>query len=236
MTTDRYRAGAYFSDSSRHSEDAAFKAEAFVKLLGRVGQRTQLRLDTMADVGCGSGHVAAALRRLMPGIGYSPRIQAWDVSPHVRDLRVEGVEFVHGDFCAAGATVDLVTLFDVFEHVPGPLEFLRQIASRCRWLGIHIPLDDCWNCAFRNLFRDNLRDPGHLIALDTPAALNLLSLAGLVTVDYDYTLGFRTPSGRATLARRVTYPIRAGLAALSPWLLSKTLGGASLMVFAEGFL
>lgn len=195
-----------------------------------------MQLECMADVGCGSGDVAVTLKRLLPSIGYSPRIQGWDVSPHVKGIQREEIEFIHGDFCAEGEKVDLVTLFDVFEHIPAPAEFLRQVALRCRWLGLHIPLDNCWNAALRDLFRNNLSDPGHLICLDTPAALNLLSLAGLVTVDYDYTLGFRAPSGRATLLSKLTYPIRLALGGLSPWLLSKTLGGASLMVLAEGNL
>ncbi len=195
-----------------------------------------MQLESVADVGCGSGDVAVALKQLLPSIGYSPRIQGWDISPHVNGIKGDGIEFIHGDFCTLGEEVDLVTLFDVFEHIPAPAEFLRQVALRCRWLGLHIPLDNCWNSAFRDLFRDNLSDPGHLVCLDTPAALNLLSLAGLVTIDYDYTLGLRAPSGRATLLNKLGYPLRVALAGLSPWLLSKSLGGASLMVLAEGKL
>jgi SAM-dependent methyltransferase len=236
IQTDPYRDGTYFADPARHAADAAFKVEAFVNLLKSVARRVQLQIKSMADVGCGSGDVAVELKRLLPSAGYSPEIEAWDISPHINQVQREGIKFIHGDFCAADHIVDLVTLFDVVEHIPGPTDFLRQIASRCRWIGLHIPLDNCWNSAMRNLYRDNLRDPGHLICLDAPAALTLLSMAGLTTIDFEYTLGFRAPCSKMTRLQRMAYPVRALIAGFSPWLLSKTLCGVSLIVLAKGRL
>jgi hypothetical protein len=51
-------------------------------------------------------------------------------------------------------------------------------------------------------------------------------------LDYRYTFAFLAPSGRATRASRLLLPIRRLLARLSPWLLARTLGGASLLAIA----
>lgn len=229
---DEYRSGAYFVDASRHSADAIVKAQMFVKLLRR--NLAPGDIGAMADVGCGSGAatiaVAASLReagfRMSEAVGY-------DVSPHVSGLQDAHVRFVHEDFTLGSRRFDLVILFDVVEHVPDPVGFLKQVSRRATYVGLHIPLDDSMNCSARNLYRANLKDPGHLIALDTVSALNLLAFAGLRVLDYEYVLGFREASERVSLQAKCVYPFRAVLAALSPWLLAKTLGGVSLMALCR---
>lgn len=229
---DEYRSGAYFQDPARHAGDAVFKAARFVELLRRTLPPSEI--STFADVGCGSGAATIAVADGLSHAGFRvTSVLGYDVSPHVGRLEHPGVTFVHDDFASAGQVVDLVTLFDVIEHVPDPVGFLRRVAARARYVGLHIPLDDSFNAAFRNLYRRKLSDPGHLVALDTAAALNLVAHAGIRTLDFDYVLGFEAPTQRGSLQARVAYPVRAALAALSPWLLAKTLGGASLMVIGR---
>jgi len=230
--TDEYRSGAYFREPDRHSADAEYKARMFVSLLRRNPGCAGIR--TLADVGCGSGAATIAVVADMVELGFElAEAVGYDISPHVASLRHPRVRFVHEDFVASEGAYDLVTLFDVVEHVPDPIEFLRLVSRRARFVGLHLPLDDSLNCAARDLFRSSLRDPGHLIALDTAAALNLLAFAGLRVVDYEYVLGFRAPSAAVTLRSASIYPLRALLAAVSPWLLAKTLGGVSLMVLCR---
>ena len=74
--------------------------------------------------------------------------------------------------------------------------------------------------------------------MNSVSALNLLALAGLRVVDYEYTFGFLAPSGYATTLSKIALPFRYLLAKSSPWLLSRTLGGVSLLVIAltrDGF-
>ena len=229
---DEYRSGAYFIDATRHSADATFKAEQFVSLLGRQAACSEIR--TIADVGCGSGAATIAVLTALRDSGVLvSEVVGYDVSPHVALLHHEQVRFVHEDFTTSTRRFDLVTLFDVVEHVPDPVGFLRRVSSRARFVGLHIPLDDSLNCNARNLYRANVKDPGHLIALDTASALNLLAFAGLRILDYEYVLGFKAASERVSLRARIAYPVRAVLAAISPWLLAKTLGGVSLMAFCR---
>jgi len=228
-----YSKGAYFEDTQRHSADAQFKADNFLKLFLRFAARRSMTLRSFADVGCGSGDIARLLAATLRQKGFdSIEFKAYDVSPHVAHIKHDGVEYINGDFCASDETVDVATLFDVFEHVPDTIEFIKSVAQRCKVLGLHIPLDYSLNVAVRDLFRSKLDDPGHLVFMDTVTALNLLALSGLRVVDYEYTFGFNVPSGRSSLRSKLAFPLRYLLARTSPWLLSKTLGGASLIVIA----
>ena len=231
MATAVYTQGEYFSDPLRHSEDAIFKATAFLDLLG--SHRSLLNIRTYADVGCGSGTATIAVVEGLRSRGVAlTEATGYDVSPHVKALSHNSVRFVHGTFGSQNESVDLVTMFDVFEHVPGPIDFLAEIAAHTKILGLHIPLDNSVNVAVRNAYRGKLKDPGHLIALDTASALNLLACAGLQTIDYEYTFAFKAPSGHQTFKQQFVYPIRWALSLISPWMLAKTLGGASLMALA----
>jgi SAM-dependent methyltransferase len=233
MQNSEYASGAYFTDTSRHSEDSDFKAQEFLSLFQRCSSSLSFRPGSYVDVGCGSGDIVLKVSSGLKESGYAlTSVKGYDISPHVNSLTGEGIEFVHGDFCESPVTVDLVTLFDVFEHVPAPIEFLKDVSLRSKVLGLHIPLDNSLNSALRDLFHPKLKDPGHLLFMDTAMALNMLTLSGLRVLDYKYTYAFRAPSGKSTLLSRLFYPLRSLAASISPWLLSKTLGGASLMVVA----
>ena len=228
-----YATGAYFADASRHSEDLRFKAEAFLRFFPPVVKRTGLTITSYADVGCGSGQVIKLVADGLRSQGFVlTSVKGYDVYPQVASLQQEGVTFVCADFCQTEDFADLVTLFDVFEHVPDPLGFIRLAAERSYVLGFHIPLDASLNTALRDRYRVKLNNPGHLVFLDTSAALNLLALAGLRVFDYQYTFAFQAPSGRTTGLSKLALAVRAPLARLNPWLMSKTVGGASLLVVA----
>jgi SAM-dependent methyltransferase len=230
---DPYAGGAYFADATRHQADASFKADEFLKLFVRVMSPASFPIRSYADVGTGSGHAAQLIGKGLKGAGYPLEcVRGYDISPHARELALDGVEYLHGDFAQAGHQVDLVTMLDVFEHVPDAITFLKNVAARCKVIGFHVPLDNSMNAAMRDLFHSKLRDPGHLLFMDGVFALNLLSLSGLKVIDYAYTFSFRAPSGHCGVLSRLLYPARAMAARVSPWLLSKTLGGASLMVVA----
>lgn len=228
-----YSSGDYFADAQRYSKDAGFKADSFLKLFFRATRGKPVSLDSFADVGCGSGDVIRIIRDSLLSNGYAlTRFKAYDVSPHVQNIQSTGIEYIYGDFCASDEYVDVVTLFDVFEHVPEPIEFIKRVAERCRMIGLHIPLENSLNFALRNKFHSSLRDPGHLVFLDLVSALNLLALSGLRVIDYEYTLNFLAPSTPRTVHSIMLIPLRLLLSQLSPWVLSKTLGGIGLTVIA----
>jgi len=228
-----YGKGDYFADPKRHSEDAEFKAQCFLKLFVPLAQKNGWDIRSYADVGCGSGDLVRLVSGGLREAGFALNIaKGYDVSPHVAELQAEFIEYVHGDFCQADEQVDLVTLFDVFEHVVSPIEFLKNVASHASMVVLHIPLDNSLNNALRDKFRHLLRQPGHLLFMDSAYALSFCSMAGLRVITYEYTFGFRAPSGHRSLLSKIAFPVRLLASRISPWLLSKTVGGASLIVVA----
>lgn len=228
-----YSSGQYFEDGLRHSEDAKFKADNFLALFLPFAARNNLIVNSLVDVGCGSGDILNLIKKSFDLHGYEQsKLKGYDVSPHVEDIAIEKIDFICGDFYESGDFVDMVTLFDVFEHVPDPIDFIKKISLKCKYMAFNIPLDNSLNVALRNMFKSKLQNPGHLIFLDTVFALNLLAMSGLNVVDYAYAFGFHAPSGRRTMLAKLLFPLRYITAKLSPWLLSKTFGGASLMVIA----
>ncbi|MFW2350524.1 class I SAM-dependent methyltransferase [Qipengyuania sp.] len=217
---NEYTTGEYFNDQGRHTEDSEYKIKAVSPLLkGR-------SIRTVADVGCGSGAIAELLSRDFEVTGY-------DLGPHVESIPFKGAKFVRGDFTEVGTDVDLITMFDVFEHVPDPEGFIASCSHKARYMLFHIPLDDTWLNSFRDSYRAKLSHPGHLIFLTPTAALNIVARAGLRTIDYCYSPAFRYPSGRRSLAAKVAGVPREIMYSVSPWLAARTLGNVSLAVLAE---
>lgn len=228
-----YAAGRYFEDPKRHSEDARFKANNFLRLFQRVAKENRIAINSYIDVGCGSGDIVKTISASLRSSGFDLEVvKGYDVSPHIRNITHEGIEFVHGDFSKSNESVDLVSLFDVFEHIPDPISFIKEVSQRCNIIYFHIPLDFNVNNAIRDKFRSKLRSPGHLMFMDSVYALNLLTLSGLRVIDYEYTFGFLAPSGHRSILGRLALPIRLVIAKISPWLLSKTIGGISLSAIA----
>lgn len=228
-----YGGGEYFANPQRHVEDAEFKAECFLKLFLPLAQKHGWSVRTYADVGCGSGDVARLVTLGLRKAKFSLDLaKGYDVSPHVTLLQNEHVQYVCDDFSRTDEQVDLVTLFDVFEHVVKPIDFLSDVAKRARLVALHIPLDNSLNNALRDKYRSMLNEPGHLLFMDSVYALNICAHAGLRVIAYEYTFGFRAPSGHRSLLSKIVFPLRVLMSKISPWLLSRTIGGVSLLVVA----
>ena len=161
-----YSTGEYFDTLHAPDQDAPFKAQEFLKLLQQVKKTSHLSISSYIDVGCGGGGVAELVLKSLRTCGFDPWAKAYDVSPHVVNLRKPGIEFVRGDFCQSGEDCDLATLFDVFEHVPDPIQFIRDVAERTRYIAFHIPLDDSLINRFFDRFHARICYPGHLIYLN----------------------------------------------------------------------
>jgi hypothetical protein len=225
-----YLSGRYAQGSPVGIDDE-FKAYAFLSLFDRVAEDFELDPDSYVDVGCLGGGVVEAVASGLRDRGHSlAAVKGYDVFPRVEDLKRPGIEFVRGDFTTSEEQADLVTLFDVLEHVLRPIEFLQAVADRCKYIGLHIPLDDSLANGLTDRFRSRLNHPGHLIYLNPASALSLMAHCGLRVVDYDYTLGFQAPSGSLTRRQRTLKPFRSAIARRSPWAASRLLGGVSLMV------
>ncbi len=60
---DPYATGRYFGDSTRHGDDAAFKAGEFLKLFMRTMPPKRTTVRSYVDVGTGSGDAVHLIAR-----------------------------------------------------------------------------------------------------------------------------------------------------------------------------
>lgn len=231
-----YTSGEYFSTNmDKHRLDAGYKSNAFLSLFVPTAKKFKWDVTSYADVGCGSGDVARSVSKGMNSAGFE-LLDAigYEISPGINDIASdESIRFVCADFTQREGSVDLVTLFDVFEHVLEPVSFLKKVSAKCKYIGLHIPLDNNLNNSIRDLYKHKLHAPGHLIFLDAPQALTMLAMAGIRVTNYNYTFNFNWPTGQQGLLARLAVWPRRLLATVSPWLASRLLGGCSLMVVGE---
>jgi len=229
-----YRDGFFYLKSSGH-QDAKFKVEQLEKLL-RKNDALLPRFRLIADIGCGSGKTTFLLKESTNIFSSSDLfIHGYDIHPYMNELKeTDHVRFIFGDFREVEHDIyDLAVTFDVVEHVPDPLGFLRSIAQSTHFIALHIPLDNSILSWLRGHPKKKLSNPGHLLNLDVPAALNLLSFAGLKVIDFDYSPVFKAPSGKSTLLQKFINPLRWLLYKLNPYICQKLLGGVSLIVLTK---
>jgi SAM-dependent methyltransferase len=228
-----YLTGSFFS-ASKGYQDSDYKVAELKKII-KLNISEHL-IKKVADVGCGAGHTTFAIQKMLSELFHFPLpVDGYDIHPQVDQFQDNAnVRFFRQDFTQKDVQLyDLVILFDVIEHVPDPITFLKGVSSHGRYLVLHIPLDNSWMCGIRNLWRANLSHPGHLIILDVPTALNLLTFSGLRIRDYSLSPAFTAPSGKETRLQKILYPFRTLLYQISPYLLQQSLGGVSLTILAE---
>ncbi|MBG6109790.1 SAM-dependent methyltransferase [Flavobacterium sp. CG_9.10] len=232
-----YSEGIYFENPNRHSEDGIYKVKSIKKVLFNYLKTNNIQLSSYADVGCGSGEIIKLLgMELKMNFQSLKTLKGFDVSPHVKKLNDDNVEFLFQDFTKSTEKFDLVTLNDVFEHVPNPISFLTEVGKRAKYVVMHIPLEDCLSVNVRNLQKKKIKDPGHLVFLNVNSAFNLITFSGLKIVDYDYSIdSINAPSNNTTVLQKIAYPFKYSLLKINPYLFSKIFG-SSLIVIAEGIL
>jgi SAM-dependent methyltransferase len=230
-----YLKGDFFK-LSHGDVDACYKVQQLRKLLQSNERNVKLRSGRIVDIGCGSGKTTYLLHTMLTELwGIPIKIDGYDIHPYVSQIaEEENAHFFFKDFCSVPHKdmYDLAVLFDVIEHIPDPISFLREVGKSSRILALHIPLDDSLLSWLRSLQRSKLSTPGHLVTLDVPSAINLLTFSGLRILDFAYSPVFMAPSGRETLSQRLINPIREISYRISPYLTQKFLAGVSLTVLA----
>lgn len=174
-----------FSPDS-YFENADLDRDKWDALLRRLGDRSA-SIHAALDVGCGTGAFLRHLRDVLPqvrreGIELDPE-RAANAAAADRDARIHATDALAG-LARTPGPFDLVTLWDVFEHVDAPTQLLAGLAERL--------------------------SPGGLIYLQTIHERSLLPVLGRAT--YRASLGhLRYPARRTHEPHHLVFFTRRGL-------------------------
>jgi len=205
----QYEAASYYT--------MAFKTKAEIE--GEWGFRWRYILSTirrymatpkLLDVGAGNGYFVYLARNEfgMPAEGIE--ISAAEVD-YAR--ATFGVELLRGDLSAVTGRYDVITSFNVLEHVKEPTSLLHEMTERLAPGGLLVittPNPSCIHRRLRGLHKWNMVCPPHHINLFTRTALKeMLARKGLDVLEYStlstYINAVRKIDTQGLMLRRVAF-------------------------------
>jgi 2-polyprenyl-3-methyl-5-hydroxy-6-metoxy-1,4-benzoquinol methylase len=206
---EQYESASYYT--------MAFKTKAEIE--GEWGFRwryilSALRRHTatsqLLDVGAGNGYFVYLARSEFGFEAEGLEISAAEAD-YARDTF--GVELLRGDLSVVTKHYDIVTSFNVLEHVKQPTELLREMSSKLHPGGLLVvttPNPDCIHRRLRGLQKWNMVCPPHHINLFTKAALKeMLLREGFDLLEYStlstYINSVRKIDTQSLMLRRAAF-------------------------------
>jgi 2-polyprenyl-3-methyl-5-hydroxy-6-metoxy-1,4-benzoquinol methylase len=212
-----------------HAEDSPWKAKQIIKAL----KRSQIKPDSIAEVGCGVGEILIQLQNQLPQhIKFSGYDIASDALKEAVKKSRKNLDFFEKDIFEDKSFFDLLLVIDVIEHVEDCFSFIRKCREIANYKLFHIPLDVSLMSIFNGGIMRARNSVGHIHYFTKDTALATLKDCGCEIIDWFYTPGaieLPRPSIRtkfARLPRQILYGINKDLA-------PKVLGGYSLMVLVK---
>lgn len=175
-THAQYEAKSYYTMGLQTKEEIENKwGLRWRYLLGRIGRFAgNSRPLTLLDVGAGNGYFV-----FLASTEFG--IQASGLGIHEEENRfardVVGVKLINEDIARHRGMYDIVTCFNVIEHVTDPRPFLSALMARVHPGGILVvstPSPTCIRARVRGLRKWERIDPPHHINLFTKKALRAL--------------------------------------------------------------
>jgi 2-polyprenyl-3-methyl-5-hydroxy-6-metoxy-1,4-benzoquinol methylase len=226
-----YKSGTYLENNPTwHQEDSLWKAAQIQKII----ERNQLKLKTIAEIGCGAGEILNQLKKTLSG---PIQFSGFEISPQAYELcsskQTDNLTFYLQDLLSADYEFDLLMAIDVFEHIEDYLGFLRKLKSKAQFKIFHIPLDLSVQSVLRATpILRRRKKVGHLHYFTKETALLSLQDTGYRIIDYFYTkYSFELPN-KDWKTRLGKYPLKA-LFAINEDFAVRLLGGCSLLVLCE---
>jgi SAM-dependent methyltransferase len=176
-----FEGGAYpdYFDSERRTsiDKARIRFDQFARLGVTSGR--------LLDLGCAAGYFAdEGLARGFDAFGVEPSAQPRSRAPERARERVVATL----DDPALPERFDVVTMWDVLEHLPDPDAAMRDITRRLSpdgWLGIVVPCIGNVNTRLAPLSWDQYKPPEHLWFWSLRALTSFLNARGFDVVHHD---------------------------------------------------
>lgn len=138
----------------------------------------------LLDVGCGAGDFLYVMRQLYP---------AWEVAgiePNggaAARAAERGLDVQQGtlDDISEASKYDVITLWNVLEHVPDPLPLLYKVRDRLASGGmvcLAVPVYDSWEAHLFGRYWVGWELPRHMVAFNRRSIVDMLNAAGLRVV------------------------------------------------------
>jgi len=223
----RYLDGTYFNNNPTWDiEDSPWKAAVVLKSIDPIKNS----LQSICDVGCGSGEVLRILKRSLPSCSFA----GFDISPQLTKFWPSDDDICYKlcDIIRTDLGFDLIMCLDVIEHLRDPFTFLEELSSHGRYFLSHIPLDLSCSSLLRGYPLLNVQSSvGHLHFYTPSLAEKLISDSGYTVISTSFTDAYRTMPNRSMPTRFLSIP-RYLLSLFSRSLSSSLLGGQSLVILA----
>ena len=226
-----YTDGTYLKNNETwHQEDSLYKADWVRKII----EKNSLNLDTICEIGCGSGEVlkklASQLKKNIKFSGYEISPQAFEICKQKEDINLN---FFLKDLLNEDKSFDALLIIDVIEHIEDYFNFLRQVKVKAKYKIFHIPLD----LSILNILRVNpislkRKEVGHIHYFTKEIALESIKASGYKIIDYFYTNVSSGLPNQSLKSKFLKFP-RKFLYLINKDFAVRVLGGYSLMVLAE---
>jgi len=149
-------------------------------------------IESYADVGGCFGFGANAMAfHIAQSQPYAPKTKVFEIAEGFIALGSQlfpDIEFVQQDFTKPedqSQVYDLITMFDVIEHIENPADFLKRVSTRARFLLLKTPMET--SGAWRNdkpLAAGGSNHPDGHVNFFTPSSyLGMLSECGIDVVE-----------------------------------------------------
>ncbi len=149
--TEVYQSDAYIAKNpSLHEEDSAWKIKKLLPFIDTWLKRDQSPVVTVLDVGGGAGVILRELAKyIATKHGRTVRKYCLDLSPGMLAVQgennIDAIKKLERDIAQTGLgdkEVDLVLMIDVLEHVPDPVQTLKEIRRISHFALLKVPLED----------------------------------------------------------------------------------------------
>lgn len=170
---------------------AQYKSTLLWKLYGHTIRNSLGSIRSYADIGGCFGFGANAMAfQISKSQGEYPETKVFEISPDFITIGKQlfpYIDFIQKDFCLWNGppkVFDLITMFDVIEHIEKPMSFLSKAANHFRYALLKTPLETGgdWFGAKPPIKQGNEHEDGHINFFTPKAYLELLDRSGLEVI------------------------------------------------------
>ncbi len=172
---------------------AQYKSTLLWNMYGRYVKSDIGSIGTYADIGGCFGFGANAMAYAVAGTqDFYPKSKVFEISPdfaRIGRLLFPQLEFVEEDFALWSGSpnrFDLVSMFDVIEHIPEPAVFLRSVASRTKYALLKTPMETSgeWRGSRPPPLQGAQHEDGHVNFFDPGPYMRMLEECGFEIIEW----------------------------------------------------